>query len=95
MAAYLLCRVKVDDPEVYAKYAALSPAIVAKFGGRFLARGGPVITLEGEPVTERLVILEFPSTQAATDYYNSHDYQQAKAIRAPVSQAEFLVIGGV
>jgi uncharacterized protein DUF1330 len=40
MVAYWVARAKVNDPEQYKKYADLAPAIIGKFGGKFLARGG-------------------------------------------------------
>jgi hypothetical protein len=38
--AYIIARIDVTDPERYAKYVAVTPGVVARFGGRFLARGG-------------------------------------------------------
>jgi uncharacterized protein (DUF1330 family) len=38
MVAYWVARSKVNDPEQYKKYADLAPAIIGKFGGKFLAR---------------------------------------------------------
>ena len=95
MPAYLVCRVEVRDMETYAKYAAHSPGIVAQHGGRFLVRGGEIQALEGEPFDGRLVIVEFPNAAAAKAFYNSPEYQAAKAIREPVSSAQFLVAAGV
>ena len=40
VVAYWVARSKVNDPERYKKYADLAPAIIGKFGGKFLARGG-------------------------------------------------------
>ena len=47
MAAYVITRVNVTDPDQYEKYKALSPAAVAESGGRFIVRGGDSVTLEG------------------------------------------------
>ena len=47
MVAFWIARAKVNDPEQYKKYADLAPAIIGKFGGKFLARGGKFKTLEG------------------------------------------------
>src|SRR5678815_1807705 len=38
MVAYWVARSKVNNPEQYKKYADLAPAIIGKFGGKFLAR---------------------------------------------------------
>ena len=95
MSAYLVARVEIDDPEAYGAYTAKSPAIIERFGGRFLARGGALETLEGEDFHGRLVIVEFPDLQAARSFYFSPEYQEARAIRMPVSKAQFVVIEGV
>ncbi|MDX1488822.1 MAG: DUF1330 domain-containing protein, partial [Acidiferrobacterales bacterium] len=69
------------DPETYRKYTALTPATVARHGGRFLTRGDEVTTHEGEAFTERMVIIEFPNRAAAEAWYNDPDYQKASEFR--------------
>ena len=95
MPAYLIAQVQVRDLEIYKQYAALSPGIIARHGGRILARGGEIDVLEGETQRRRVVIIEFPSMEAARGFYDSPEYQLAKAIRAPISDAQFLVVPGV
>jgi len=95
MAAYLICQVTIHDPEVYRNYTARSPEIIAKHGGRILARGGTTEVLEGSADNRRVVVVEFPSMEAARAFYNSPEYQQAKAIRAPAAQGQFVVVQGV
>jgi uncharacterized protein (DUF1330 family) len=95
VAAYLIAQIKVMDPIIYKQYTARTPAIVAKFGGRFLARAGSIEVLEGDAQQRRLVVVEFPSIAAARDFYNSPEYQAAREIRLPVSEAEFLIVEGV
>jgi uncharacterized protein (DUF1330 family) len=93
--AYLVVQVQIRDAEIYKQYAARSPAIIAKHGGRFLARGGETDVLEGDTPQRRVVIIEFPSRQAARDFYHSREYQEIKEIRTPVSDGLFLVVDGV
>jgi uncharacterized protein (DUF1330 family) len=95
MPAYLVATVRVDDPETYKRYTALTPNIIAAHGGRFLVRGGPVETLEGEAFRERLVIVEFPSMEAARTFYDSPDYQAAMPFRTASARSVFLLAQGV
>lgn len=95
MPAYLVAMVRVDDPETYKKYTAVTPAVIADHGGRFLVRGGPVETLEGETFNRRLVIVEFPSMAAAQTFYSSPDYQAAMPFRHASAQSVFLLAEGV
>ena len=47
MPAYIVLDIDVTDPVVYEEYKKLAPALVASFGGRYLARGGRTEVLEG------------------------------------------------
>ena len=94
MTAYLVAEVHVQDPERYKQYTARTPDIIAKFGGRILVRGGKMETLEGHTDKTRVVIVEFPSMETARQFYNSPEYQEARAIRSPVSDAQFLIVEG-
>ena len=58
MVAYLIARIDVTDPERYAQYTAHTPRLIAEAGGRFIARGGDVLTLEGPPEENRVVVLD-------------------------------------
>ena len=95
MTAYLVCTVRVDDPETYKLYTARTPALIAKHGGRFLVRGGPVETLEGTPFGDRLVVIEFPSAEAARALYESVEYREAMVYRHKSAEATFLLAEGV
>ena len=94
MAAYFVCTMRIHDPETYRKYTALTPAIVARFGGKFLTRGDETITAEGEPFTERMVILEFKDRATAEAWYNDADYQSASAFRRAASVGRMVLQEG-
>lgn len=95
MSAYLICRVRVSDPDVYAKYAAKTPAIIARHGGRYIIRGGATENLEGEHFDGRFVVVEFPSADAARNFYNSPEYQAVRQMRLGASEADFMIAPGV
>lgn len=94
MPAYVVSMMSISDAETYRKYTDRTPPIVEKYGGKFLARGGDILTVEGEPYEDRMVILEFPSRQAILDWFADPDYQEAKAFRHASSEARILVIDG-
>jgi len=95
MPSYLLIRVTVTDPERYRQYMAVTPGILAQYGGRFIARGGKSVTLEGPEETRRLALVEFPSLEAAKAFYASPEYQAAKALRDGACEAEFIALDGL
>ena len=61
---YWVARVDVTDPEKYKRYVAANGAAFAKYGGRFLVRGGRFEAPVGTS-RERNVVVEFPSYEAA------------------------------
>ena len=95
MSAYLIAKVNVTNMEQYQKYIAVTPGIIEKFGGRFIARGGQMVTLEGPEETHRVVLVEFPSLAQAQAFYNSADYQAAIKLRADAATASFIIVDGV
>lgn len=94
MSAYVIANVDVRDPARYAEYIKLTPATVAEFGGRFIARGGRSETLEGDVPARRLVILEFESYEKAKAWYSSEGYRVAMAIRQSASTGSFMLVEG-
>ena len=92
MVAYWVARAKVNDPEQYKKYGDLAPAIIGKFGGKFLARGGPFKILEGPERFQRFVVIEFPSLEQAVACHGSAEYQAAAAHRQKDGAGELEVV---
>ena len=84
-----------DKPGAVQEYAKLTPGIVAKFGGKYLARAGRTVTLEGPPARSRVVVLEFPSVERAEAFYKSPEYIAARKVRAGAAQAQFVVVEGI
>ncbi|MEQ9487397.1 MAG: DUF1330 domain-containing protein [Alphaproteobacteria bacterium] len=95
MTAYLIATVRVDDPETYKKYTAQTPALVTKYGGKFIVRGGEVEALEGPAFDRRIVVLEFPSKEVVRTFYNSPEYQEVAKIRHAAAESSFLLVDGV
>ena len=94
MAAYVLNDMEITDPALFEEYKLLSPATVAQYGGRFLARGGRTETLEGDWSPKRLVIIEFPSVEQARAWADSPEYAPAKRLRQLASKSNLIMIEG-
>ncbi|HTM29728.1 MAG TPA: DUF1330 domain-containing protein [Vicinamibacterales bacterium] len=92
--AYIVVQAEVTNPQRYAEYAKLSPGIIAKYGGKFLARGGKTVTLEGPPAKNRVVVIEFPSLEKAEEFYRSPEYTEAKKLREGAATAQFIAVEG-
>ncbi|MEZ5288315.1 MAG: DUF1330 domain-containing protein [Vicinamibacterales bacterium] len=90
--AYLLVQVEVTHQERYAAFADLAPDVVRQYGGRYLARGGASRTLEGPPAPGRVVVIEFPSVEAAERFYGSPEYAEARRLREGVARAQIVLV---
>ena len=95
MAAYVIARVEVTDPVRYQEYIKATPAAIARYSGKFIIRGGELVTLEGPTETRRLVVIEFPTLELAKAFYHSEEYRQAKALRAGAAVGQFIAVQGV
>jgi len=95
MSAYIIAQVEVTNTEKYKEYMAKTPETINKYGGKFVARGGAPITLEGNPENRRVVILEFADSETAKKWYFSEEYQNVKKLREGAANASFVVIDGV
>ena len=95
MSAYIIGRIEVTDWDQYKKYIAKTPGVIAKFGGRFIARGGDVHTLEGTEEKRRVVVIEFPSLDKAKEFYSSEEYTQTRKLRENAAIASLIAVDGV
>jgi uncharacterized protein (DUF1330 family) len=90
MPAYIIADVEVIDSDGYEEYRQKVPAIIAAYGGRYLARGGATEALEGSWLPKRCVILEFPSMDKLKAFYTSPEYQPLIAIRKRTAKSNLI-----
>jgi uncharacterized protein (DUF1330 family) len=95
MPAYVIAEVTVTDPTTMEEYRKQVPATIARYGGRFLVRGGAHETIEGDWKPNRLVILEFPSMEQARRWYDSEEYREPKALRIKSGRTNLVMVEGV
>ena len=94
MPAYWIAHVTVTDPDRYRDYQSLAPAAFARFGARFVARGGEAETFEG-PDHARHVVIEFPDLATARACYASPEYTAARAARAGAAEVQVVIVDGL
>ena len=97
MPAYWVARSKINDPVEYKKYTDRVPEIIARFGGKVLARGGEYKILEGPEKFHRFVVIEFPTMADAIACNKSDAYQEASAFRKKdgAGEVELVIVDGV
>ena len=95
MAAYFIVDVDVKNTQAYEAYKQAAAASVALYGGRYLVRGGKHEVLEGDWRPTRLVVLEFPTADAAKRWYASDEYGKAKPIRLQHAVSDMVLVEGI
>jgi uncharacterized protein (DUF1330 family) len=90
---YWIGRVDVSNPDAYQNYVKANAVPFAKFGAKFLVRGGGYRVAEGE-ARARNVVIEFPSYEAALACWDAPEYQAAKAERDGHAVADIIIIEG-
>ena len=94
-AGYILAYVDVTDPVQYEQYKVLSTKAMQAHGAEVLVRGGKTEQLEGEWAPTRVVLLKFPSYDAAKVFYDSEEYRAARDARAKAAKMNMIVVEGV
>jgi len=96
MTVYVLFDIDIHDDDRYARYKAEVPALIAKHGGEYLARGGNFMVLAGDWRPTRLVMFRFPSADGLSAFMADPDYQELKALREETTTLRnLLVIEGI
>src|SRR5438552_12107087 len=93
MPAYWVARSRIIDPVEYKKYTDLVPGIIAKYGGKVLARGGRFQIMEGPDKFHRFVVIEFPTFEQGVACFQSDEYNRAAAFRrSGAGEVETIVV---
>ncbi|MEO1550377.1 MAG: DUF1330 domain-containing protein [Pseudomonadota bacterium] len=92
---YVIAQINVTDPQVYPRYKEMVQPTLDLFGGVFLVRGGQAEHFEGKPAGDRMVVIRFPSYQAALDWYHSEAYAEARALRQSASTSVQTIVEGI
>lgn len=95
MSAYLIANIVVTDPARFAEYRDQVAPLIARFGGRYLVRGGEVTPVEGDPGLQRVVVLEFADMPALRAFYDSPEYAPLIALRASATVSNVALVEGV
>jgi len=91
---YVIAEITVTDAEIYKQYAASVTPIAAKFGGKYLVRGGQTVAEEGEPPNGRIVVIEFDSLAAARSFEDSSEYQAVAPLRRKAAHSRVFLVEG-
>jgi uncharacterized protein (DUF1330 family) len=92
---YLIGEIEVTDQSWVPDYVKNVTGMVERSGGRYLARTLTIDKIEGERKPMPMcVILEWPSKEAATSFYESEEYRPYRGKRLAGAKNEFMLVAG-
>lgn len=95
MKYYAVAEINVSDPSWVAPYLQNVTGMVERYGGRFLARSAAIEKLEGDRDAPQVsLLIEWPSKEAAMDFYESEEYQPYLESRKKGSTGDFMLVSG-
>ena len=94
-SSYSIANVTVTDPQQYEEYKKWSTAAMQAHGAEVCVRGGKAEVIEGDWQPERLVVLKFPSVEAARKFDASPEYGKARAARKGAAVMRMVLVEGV
>ena len=95
MTAYILADNKIVNAEAYASYITSITASVEKFGGRYLVRGGKPVRRSGNRQWNRVVLIEFPSMEAAEAWLDDPNLASLHAMRETNAETQLVLLPGL
>ena len=91
---YVIAEITVTDTEAYKQYAAAVAPVVAKFGGKYIVRGGQTVAMEGDAPAGRIVVIEFVSLAAAQSFEDSAEYRDVADLRHKAARSRVFLVEG-
>src|SRR5258708_9351129 len=96
MMVYWCVGSKINEVVEYKRYTELVPGIIAKYGGKVLARGGRFQIMEGPQKFQRFIVIEFPTLEQGVACFTSPEYDKAAAFRrSGAREVETIMVEGV
>ncbi len=86
----------IKDPDKLAAYAKIAAPAFAKYGAKYLARGGELIPRESDLWSPtRMVLIRFPDLKTAQDCLDSPEYQAIVGISRRSAKRTVVILDGL
>ena len=95
MPAYLISDVSIREDQAFQVYRTRAAASIAKYGGRYLVRGGAIEPLEGNWSPRTIIVVEFPDVERARTWYRSPEYAAALEARDEALSRNLILVDGI
>ena len=94
MKGYLVLDLSIKDLKGFLEYAKKIPSFIAKHGGKYIVQGVVPEKMEGGWLPERLVVMEFPSTEHAKNFLADPEAQELFALRDKTTSSQLILAEG-
>ena len=94
MSVYMIIEIEVKDDKLYAEYVEKVPAVIAKYGGSYLARSSQVTPLSGNWKPERIIVIEFETIEHLRRCFGSEEYREIAGLREQSAVGKAIVVDG-
>ena len=95
MNYYSIAELTITDQSWVREYVQNVTPMVERYGGRYLSRTGRIEKLEGERTPAQIMVLvEWPSREAAMTFYDSDEYRPYRERRVGGARNEFVLVPG-
>ena len=94
MKGYLVLDLKITDLNGFMEYVRKIPEFIKKHDGRYIVQGVVPESIEGNWLPERLVILEFPTTNKAKEFLADPDAQSLFSLRHKTTDSQLILVEG-
>ncbi|HLW36619.1 MAG TPA: DUF1330 domain-containing protein [Chthoniobacterales bacterium] len=94
MAAYLIVDIDIIDRVAFAEYRKAVVPLIQKYGGKYVAVGDQIETLEGDWSPKRIVMIQFPSMERAKEWFSCEEYREPCKIRKRTAKTNMILVEG-
>jgi len=94
MRGYLILDISVHNYEKFREYIEKIPAFISKHGGKYIVQGVQPTVMEGNWEPERVVVIEFPSRENATEFLADPEAQPLFKIRHETTTSKLILVDG-
>ena len=94
MSVYLIIDITIIDQELFGEFVAGVPAVVEKYGGRYLARSGEISVMVGDWQPERIVLIEFETIDQVQEFFASPEYLALVPLREKSAISRAIIVPG-
>lgn len=95
MKYYAVAEIDIIDQRWVGDYIKHVTRMVERHGGRYLARTSTMEKIEGDRTAPQVfLIIEWPSREAAIEFYESAEYRPYRQSRQAGAKNEFMLVAG-